>query len=377
MKPRASGHGRNAFTLIELLCVIAIVGLLAALLLPALGRSRTRVLRIECVSNLRQIGVAFHAFAHDHDGDFPMAILPLARSSQPRPNTPASFTPVFGPASRYFQAASNELVTPRILICPADTRQPAAALAFVKNENMSYFLGLNATMARPSSILAGDRNITNDWIPNLTVARLGPENFLRWTHELHQFKGNLLFADGHVEELNTPNLQSVSPRAGPVASLLLPTITPAAGVAPGPGVASNNGNARTGIGLASDNGNTGTGMGMASDNGNARTGMGESKQESRVPAASVLAQTGAQMADVKAVPPQARAIKGALDSTNRLISSDATPVYLTAMAPLEGMTRTRTWPLYLLLLLLSAIALFFTARRLLKASTRTTGERNE
>ena len=64
----------RAFTLIELLCVMAIIGVLAALLLPVLSQGKARAQRIQCVSNLRQAGLAFHSFAHDHNGRFPMQI---------------------------------------------------------------------------------------------------------------------------------------------------------------------------------------------------------------------------------------------------------------------------------------------------------------
>ena len=63
---------RRAFTLLELLIVIAILGVLMALLLPALGRARESARRAACLSNLRQVHQSFLLFAADYDGRVPI-----------------------------------------------------------------------------------------------------------------------------------------------------------------------------------------------------------------------------------------------------------------------------------------------------------------
>src|SRR6185436_6620294 len=106
------------------LVVIAIIALLAAILLPTLASAREKGKRTACVSNLRQIGIAIHMYAADHEGKIPYG--PVA----PPFTHPADFYPSTGSPTSLLSLRSGAPVglglllqdclaeTPKVLFCP-------------------------------------------------------------------------------------------------------------------------------------------------------------------------------------------------------------------------------------------------------------------
>jgi prepilin-type N-terminal cleavage/methylation domain-containing protein/prepilin-type processing-associated H-X9-DG protein len=246
----------GAFTLTELIVVIAIIVILAASLLPALARTRTQAQRISCANNLKQVGVGFRTFANDNNGNMPMTLAPIlhgaadqvgvrnvSNSQIVRNVTTGAYSAGSQGVSMIFLCASNQLSTPKILFCPAEyessVRQAATTFSGVQSGsnqvlytndlNVSYFVGVDAQQTYPRMFLAGDHNLGDNGNPPTTAfgtapasgrffvslgtnisGNLGPA----FMDNMHSKQGNVGMADGSVEWFSRSNLQNALKSTG-------------------------------------------------------------------------------------------------------------------------------------------------------------------
>ena len=183
---------RPAFTLVELLIVIAIIAVLAAILFPVFARARENARRASCQSNLKQIALGATQYIQDYDEHYPLGLTKESETSY----------------SSSFDLLQPYLKSSQIGICPSDSDMPDVILPLPNLSPSSYtsnskvtttpFLGEPsppsiASVAEVSRLpLIWDAINTSTYLlPDVKVARR------------HLEGANCMFADGHVKWIRT------------------------------------------------------------------------------------------------------------------------------------------------------------------------------
>lgn len=212
---RKPNQALRAFSIWDLVFVLGSLVVLLLLLIP-LARTTARAVGINCQNNLKQVALAFRVWSGENSDHYPMQEF----------HTPAG-GPLFTNAAdtfRYFQVMSNELSTPKILICPGNINQTCATNfdTDFNRHSVSFFIGLEARETNDNMFLTGDGSLDNGRPTENGRMALNAKQKLSWSDKnLHDHQGNIALTDGSVLRLRRSELRVATAKTGTTTNWLL------------------------------------------------------------------------------------------------------------------------------------------------------------
>ncbi len=196
---------RKSFTLLELLVVIAIIAILAALLLPALSKSRERAQQTACINHLSQLGLAFILYTQDANDFFPHYVNGGSGANQEGGWVFYDAFPV--PAAGNFVVSRGTLFPyvkeGKVYRCPLDITESSCSYGVNSDTRGMKTIQVPATSQTPLLLEEGSsQETTNDGFFDLDYS---PRDYLVGRHN----GGNVFaFCDGHVSWENWSNQET-------------------------------------------------------------------------------------------------------------------------------------------------------------------------
>jgi prepilin-type processing-associated H-X9-DG protein len=212
MKLRPSNRNESALTLLELCVLLGLMAVVVVFLMSSLAGAANEARTVDCVNNLKRIGVAYDAWAIDHIDEYPLkaSITSNGVSQLLRKDIPTARLLYWN-----YLTMSNQLATPKLLHCPADQFRPMAetfASGF-SDANISYFAGMDADQSLPQSILSGDDNLLlNGKAVNSALLQIPANAEVAWTKKRHNRSGTISYADGSVQHVTNEGLKQALQR---------------------------------------------------------------------------------------------------------------------------------------------------------------------
>ena len=194
----------GAFTLIELLMVIAVIAILAGLMLPALSRAKEAGRAAACSSNLRQLAIASATYALDNKGRLPYFLDWLYTDTRPGDLTSGRLFPYLK-SKQVYLCPTDKL---RIVTGQAMPPGPTAPILGNSSYPRDYSYAMNCGLCHesdPAKFFSAVHTLVfmeADLAKNDYSGQVGPTFATRALSTRHNNRGHLLFGDLHVERVN-------------------------------------------------------------------------------------------------------------------------------------------------------------------------------